>query len=88
MNTKISDEIKQIVIDTYLSYDTSLSAAIVYDIYIRSGESDCVRRAFPIGKSSAESIQEEMQELYLAISELLNNAVLYPTYNTLLSLQK
>lgn len=88
MNTKISDEIKQIVVDTYLSYDHSLSAASAYDIYIQSGESDCVRRAFSIGKGSVESIQEEMQDLYLAISELLNNAVLFPTYNALWSLQK
>ena len=88
MNTNISDEIKQIVIDAFLSYDTSLSAASAYDIYIRSGESDLVRRASPIGKASVESIQEEMQDLYLAISELLNNAVLFPTHNTLRSLQK
>ncbi len=85
MNINISDEIKQIVVDTYLSYDHSLSAASAYDIYVRNGESDCVRRASPIGKSSVESIQEEMQDLYLAISELLNSAVLFPTYNTLWS---
>lgn len=88
MNTNISDEIKQIVIDTFLSYDTSLSAASAYDIYILSGESDLVRRASPIGKGSVESIQEEMQDLYLAISELLNNAVLFPTHSTLRPLQK
>ena len=88
MNTSISDKIKQIVLDTYLSYDHSLSAASAYDIYIRNGESDSVRSASPTGKGSVEFIQEEMQDLYLAISELLNNAILYPTSNPPWSIQK
>lgn len=81
MNTNISDEIKQIVADTYLSYDTDVSAATAYDTYIRFGESDVARRAFSIGTDGEAEIQEEMQDLYLAISELINSAVMYPTQN-------
>jgi len=67
MNTALDDRIKEIVVDTYLAYDTDYAAHEIYDKYLSCRESNVVREV--IGKGE-DTIKIEMVDLYDDIKSL------------------
>ena len=63
----LTEEVKRIVADTYLAYDTSYSGSQAYDSYLEDGELGIATEALSKVKLGQQAIREEMVDLFSEI---------------------